>query len=118
LIVSKCAEDLTEYEFLVKNNMTSFSNYRYFSPFWASAERFQIMNRSVTGFSSMSTPEGLPDLKTLFSEITNPLKRVSEIRTTRNARLSENDWKRRLVGLPTAAWSRLTWIASVSGREF
>ena len=76
-IVAKCADDLTEYEFLLKNNMTSFSNYRYFSPFWSSAERFQIMNRTVTGFSCVSKLEGLPDLKALFDEIDDTLKRLS-----------------------------------------
>jgi hypothetical protein len=96
-ILSKCAEDLAEYEFLVKNNMTSFSDYRYFSPFWSSAQRFQIMNQTVTGFSSISTLEGLPDLKALFSEITNPVKRVSEIRKTTNARFFR-EWLEKTVG--------------------
>jgi hypothetical protein len=96
-IVAKCAEDLTEYEFLLKNNMTSFSNYRYFSPFWSSAERFQVMNRTVTGFSCVSKLEGLPDLKALFDELNDPLKRLSEIRKTTNARLFR-EWLEKTAG--------------------
>ena len=95
-IVAKCADDLTEYEFLLKNNMTSFSNYRYFSPFWSSAERFQIMNRTVTGFSCVSKLEPA-SLKALFDEINDPLKRLSEIRKTPNARLFR-EWLEETAG--------------------
>ncbi len=86
-IVSKSADDLTEYEFLLTHNMTSFSNYRYFSPFWATAKRFQIMNRTVTGFSAIAGIESLPDLKSLFGEINDPLKRLPRDQTYPNARL-------------------------------
>jgi hypothetical protein len=80
--LARCTDDLMEYEFLVKNNMTSFSNYRYFSPFWASAERFQTMNRTVSGFSNISTLEGIPNLKELFDQVNDPLKRLPEVRNT------------------------------------
>jgi hypothetical protein len=96
-IVLKSAEDLVEYEFLLKNNMTSFSNYRYFSPFRSSAERFKTMNRTVEGFSSVSKIEGLPDLKALFDELHEPLKRMPEIRKTNNARLFR-EWLEKTAG--------------------
>jgi hypothetical protein len=66
--------------------MTSLSNYRYFSPFWASAERFQTMNRTLAGFSSVAELEGLPDLKSLFDEVRDPLWRLPKIRQSPNAR--------------------------------
>ena len=90
-VVGKCADDLTEYEFLLKHNMTSFSSYQYFSPFWASAGRFKVMNRSVAGFSSVAKLEGVPDLKALFGEIHEPFRRLPEIRNTcRPQKLSEH----------------------------
>jgi hypothetical protein len=96
-IVGKCADDLTEYEFLLKSNMTSFSNYRYFSPFWASAERFRAMNQTVSGFASVANLEGLPDLKVLYDEIKDPLIRLAEIRQSANAKFFR-DWLERTAG--------------------
>jgi hypothetical protein len=96
-IIGKCADDLAEYEFILKNDMTSFSNYRYFSPFWASAERFNVMNRTVSGFSSVAKLEGLPDLKGIFDGIKEPLKRLPEIRQTANARFFR-DWLEKTAG--------------------
>jgi hypothetical protein len=96
-VVGKCADDLTEYEFLLKHNMTSFSSYQYFSPFWASAERFRLMNQTVAGFSSVANLEGLPDLKVLFEEIKDPLKRLPDIRQTANARFFR-DWLEKTAG--------------------
>ncbi len=84
-IALKCAEQFAEYEFLIRNNMTSFSDYRYFSPFWASQERFQVMNRTLSGFSSLSTIEGVPNLRVLFHSIDQPLKNISMIRQRSNA---------------------------------
>jgi hypothetical protein len=86
-IVAQCAEDLMEYDFLLKNNMTSFSNYRYFSPFWRSAERFKTMNRTVEGFSAIAETESFPDLKALFGEIRDPLRHLARLRQKGNARL-------------------------------
>ena len=96
-VVGKCADDLAEYEFLVKHNMTSFSNYQYFSPFWASAGRFRMMNRAVSGFSSVAKLEGVPDLRTLFGEIQEPLTRLAEIRNTANAKFFR-EWLEKTAG--------------------
>jgi hypothetical protein len=43
------------------------------------------MNRTMAGFSSISTLERVPDLKALFHEIDEPLKKVAELRKTPNA---------------------------------
>jgi hypothetical protein len=85
-LIAKCGQDFAEYDFLMRNGMTSFSDYRYFSPFWSSAERFRTMNRTISGFSSMSKLEGVPDLKALFAELKSPLQRLPKIRKTANAR--------------------------------
>ena len=86
-VIAKCAEDLIEYEFLLKNNMTSFSSYRYFSPFWDTAQRFQIMNKTLEGFTSISVIEGLPNLRELCRELDDPWRRLPTVRATKNARL-------------------------------
>ena len=96
-IVGKCADDLTEYEFLLKHNMTSFSSYQYFMPFWETAERFEVMNQTVAGFSLVANLEGLPDLKVLFDEIRDPLRRLPDIRQTANAKLFR-EWLERTAG--------------------
>lgn len=100
--LARCAEDLVEYDFLLKNNMTSFSNYRYFSPFWASAERFQAVNRTVSGFSSVSTLEGIPDLKQFFGEIEYPLKRVHKVRGKASSRRFRGWLEKTAGGAPEA----------------
>jgi len=115
-VVAKSAEDFTEYEFLVKHNMTSFSNYSYFSPFWASAERFQMMNRTVAGFSAMSTLEGVPDLKALFHEIEEPLKKVSKIRKTRNA-VRFREWLEKTAGESPDIDMVKSYLDSISNRK-
>jgi hypothetical protein len=81
----RCAVEFSEYDFLVRNEMTSFSEYKYFSPFWATTQRFQTMNRTVTGFSTIAQIEGVPDLKALCGEIERPLERVSKLRRKRSA---------------------------------
>jgi hypothetical protein len=115
-IVSKCAEDLMEYEFLIKNNMTSFSNYRYFSPFWSSAERFKTMNRTVNGFSTVSEIEGLPDLKGLFDELHEPLKRLPDIRRTANARHFRG-WLEKTAGEVPDAEMTKAYLDAISERK-
>jgi hypothetical protein len=115
-ILGKCADELVEYEFLLKNNMTSFSNYRYFSPFWASAERFQVMNRTVTGFSNISTIEGLPNLKVPFDEIDDPLKRVSAIRNTSNAKLFR-EWLEKTAGQSPDTEMVKAYLEAISERK-
>jgi hypothetical protein len=55
------------------------------------------MNRTVEGFSSVSKIEGLPDLKALFDELHEPLKRMPEIRKTNNARLFR-EWLEKTAG--------------------
>ncbi len=96
-IVAKSAEDFMEYDYLIKNGMTSFSDYKYFSPFWSSAERFRTMNQSVAGFASIAKIEGIPDLKGLFPEIKDPLQRVADIRKTPNAR-NFRSWLEKTAG--------------------
>jgi hypothetical protein len=115
-IISKCADELAEYEFLVKNGMTSFSDYRYFSPFWASAERFQVMNRTVAGFSSIATLEGVPDLKPFFDEIRDPMKRLPEIRKTANAR-HFREWLEKTAGESPDTEMVKAYLDSISERR-
>jgi hypothetical protein len=82
----QCANQLAEYRYILGQGMTSFSDYRYYSPFWATAARFQTMNRSMEAFSRVGTLEGLPDLKALFDEIRDPLVKLPRLRQSRNAR--------------------------------
>ena len=84
-IAAKCADDFAEYNYILSNGMTSFSDYKYYSPFWASASRFQTMNRSLDGFSRIATIEGLPDLKTVYTQIRDPFAKIPRLRQTRNA---------------------------------
>lgn len=115
-VVTKCADEFAEYEFLLKHNMTSFSNYRYFSPFWASAERFQMMNRAVTGFSAMATLEGVPDLKALFHEIEGPLKKVPQLRKTHNA-VRFREWLEKTSGESPDVDMVKSYLDSISNRK-
>jgi hypothetical protein len=89
-ISTKCADQFAEYRYILDNGMTSFANYKYYSPFWTSASHFQSMNRSVEGFSRIATLEGLPDLKALFDQIPDPFAKLPHLRQTRNARFFRN----------------------------
>jgi hypothetical protein len=115
-IVNKSAQDFAEYEFLLKNNITSFSDYRYFGPFWASAERFQTMNRTVAGFSAISEVEKVPDLKAIFHQIGEPLKRVSELRKTRNA-VRFRTWLESTAGESPAPDMVRAYLDAISNRS-
>jgi hypothetical protein len=115
-LIAKCAEDFTEYDFFMRKGMTSFSDYRYFSPFWSSAERFRTMNRTVSGFSSMSKLEGVPDLKALFAELKNPLQRLPKIRKTANAR-NFRRWLEETAGQSPDADMVKAYLDSISERR-
>ncbi len=96
-LVTKCAQDLTEYNFLLRNGMTSFSEYKYFSTFWATAERFSTMNKTVEGFSSISRIEGVPDLKELYYDTERPLERVPYLRNSSSSQRFR-EWLEKTAG--------------------
>jgi hypothetical protein len=96
-IAAQCADQFAEYKYILDHGMTSFANYKYYSPFWDSASRFQTMNRSVEGFSRIATLDGLPDLKALFDQIPAPFAKLPHLRQTRNARFFRN-WLEKTAG--------------------
>jgi hypothetical protein len=96
-IAAQCADQFAEYKYILDHGMTSFANYKYYSPFWASASRFQTMNRSVEGFSRIATLDGIPDLKALYDQIPAPFARLPKLRQTRNARFFRG-WLERTAG--------------------
>jgi hypothetical protein len=96
-IAMQCADQFAEYRYILDNGMTSFGSYKYYSPFWASASRFQTMSRSAEGFSRIATLEGLPDLKALFDQIPAPFAKLPHLRQTRNAKFFRN-WLEKTAG--------------------
>ena len=96
-IAAQCADQFAEYKYILDHGMTSFANYKYYSPFWDAASRFQTMNRSVEGFSRIATLDGLPDLKALFDQIPTPFAKLPNLRQTRNAKFFRN-WLEKTAG--------------------
>jgi len=84
-ILAKCAEDFLEYQYLTQQGMTSFSEYKFFSPFWASIGRFRMVRDIGKGFGQLSKIENVPDLRELFRRLPDAMQRLPKLRNTSNA---------------------------------
>lgn len=83
--LSKCAEDLLQYRYLMENRMTSFSEYKFFSPLWDSIDRFRLAFNITSGFNQIAAVESFPNLRALSFEINAPLAHLPRLRQSRNA---------------------------------
>lgn len=83
--LSKCAEDLLQYRYLMKNKMTSFSEYKFFSPLWDSIDRFRLAFNTTSGFNQIAAVENFPNLRALSFEINAPLAHLPRLRQSRNS---------------------------------
>lgn len=84
-ILARCGDDILEYNFLVGNGLTSFSEYKYFSPFWDTIERFRVAHKMQEDFARIATIEGFPQLKSLFEQLDNPLQKLPYLRQNRHS---------------------------------
>ena len=84
--LAKCATDLLEYKFLISNDMTSFSEYKYFSPFWDTLERFNRSENVKKGFAKVLEVEGFPHLPVISAEMSQPFAQLARLRDKRSAR--------------------------------
>lgn len=84
--LSKCASDLLEYKFLISNDMTSFSEYKYFSPFWDTVERFNRSENMKKGLAKILEVEGFPHIPALAAGIPQPFTHLARLRDKRSAR--------------------------------
>jgi hypothetical protein len=58
MTLTKCGEDIIEYKSVLESGMTSFSEYKYYSPFLDTAEKFRTLPLMQTGFRQIAAIEG------------------------------------------------------------
>jgi hypothetical protein len=114
--LAKCAEEILEYQYLTQQGLTSFSEYKFFSPFWASIERFRTVTDIGKGFGQLSTIENVPDLRELFRRLPDPLERLPVIRSTSNA-VRFREWLETTAGESPAPDFPKEYINSISERR-
>jgi hypothetical protein len=102
-LLGECATELLEYRFLLSRQMTSISDYKYFSFFSDSIRRITTSNRLLSSFSELAKLEDFPDLKALYPTLQSALERVPKLRMKRDAR-KFREW----FALTTAGDSSLT----------
>lgn len=84
-LISKCAEDLLEYKFIISENLTSLSNSSFYTLFCDTAEKINRLKHTdvVTEITRM---ENFPNLKEVSLELKNPLRDISKLRNKTNIR--------------------------------
>jgi len=85
-LLRDCAAQLLEYYFLIGQEMGSYSNFRYFDLFSTSVRRIRETGKAALKFNELAKVEGIPDLKALYPQVRDPLKRLPTFRKSRNAR--------------------------------
>ena len=83
--LTKHADRLMEYRYLLENDMTSFSSYDFFALFRDTTEKINAAHTVQSNFLELTTVEDIPDLKALRTQITNPLEALPKIRARRSA---------------------------------
>ena len=85
------AERLLEYKYLLENDMTSFSNYDFFTYFQDTAEKLRAAQTVKNNFSELTSLEEFPDLKKLLTQLDNPYLQLPKLRNRRHA-VKFRDW--------------------------
>jgi hypothetical protein len=114
--LGKCASDFLEYQYLTQQGMTSFSEYKFFSPFWESIERFRTARDIGKGFGQLSTIENVPDLRQLFKQLPDALEQLPNLRSTTNA-IKFRQWLETTAGESLAPDFPKEYINSVADRK-
>jgi hypothetical protein len=115
-VLCDCATELLEYTFLISHGMSSYSNLRYFDLFSASVRRIREAAVTNTKFNELAKLEGLPDLKTLYSQIGDGLNRLPKLRDTRSAR-KFREWMAATNGLEPNNEIVREYIAAIAGAK-
>ncbi|WP_158920945.1 hypothetical protein [Acidisphaera sp. S103] len=114
--LSRCAEDFLEYQYLTQQGMTSFSEYKFFSPFWESIERFRTVRDIGKGFGELSKIENVPNLRELFRQLPDPLGQLPKLRSTSNA-VKFREWLETTAGESASPDFPKEYINSVTERK-
>ncbi len=111
-----CAEEFVEYNFMLDNNLTSFCEYKYYSPFWNTVKKFSTPVKMQNGFGSIATIEGFPNIDSIYSALRDPLPRIHTIRKNRNATRFRN-WLESAVSDNPDREIVKTYVDSISERK-
>ena len=96
--------------------MTSFSEYKYYSPFWDTAEKLRITQKMLTGFREIASIEGFPNLKALSGHMNAPLAKLPKLRQSKNA-VKFRAWLETTAEHSVGSEMTKLYIDSISGRK-
>lgn len=83
-LLSDCATELLEYYYLLRQGMTSYSNFRYFDQFSMSVGNIGA-NHIPLRFNEFSKLEGFPNLQELYRHLDQGLHQVAKLRSKRSS---------------------------------
>lgn len=82
-LLTKCAEDLVEYKFLISKKMTSSNNSTFSNLFIDTANKINHLNNAeVTSY--IANFENFPNIKEVSLSLKNPLKDIPKLREKKN----------------------------------
>jgi hypothetical protein len=85
-LLADCSNDLLEYRYLLSQQMTALSEFKYFSFFSDSVARIKSTCQILADFGELSKLNEFPDLQKAYSTIPDAMKRLPKIRSGRDAR--------------------------------
>jgi hypothetical protein len=78
--LTTCATDLLEYNYLLSNQMSSFSKKEFFLFFSQTQQKLKTSDSSISGFCKLAKLEQFPDLQTLYSQLDTPFEKLLKVR--------------------------------------
>ncbi len=79
-LLTTCATDLLEYNYLLSNQMTSFSKKEFFEFFTQTQEKLKTSDSKVGEFCKIAKLEQFPDLKSLYLQLDMPFQKLLKVR--------------------------------------
>lgn len=75
-----CAEDILQYSHLLKNNMSSYSNFEFYQLFNESNKKIHEVADLQGNFNELAELENMPDLRSLYPKISKPFHQIVKLR--------------------------------------
>ena len=90
-IVCKCADELSQYAFLMENGLTTLSNFEFYQLFNDSNRKFCNAVKLRDSFTELCTLENIPNFGAILPHIKDPFDSVVELRN-KNSSIKFRKW--------------------------
>lgn len=80
--LGRCAEALAQYQHVLKNGMTSHTNFQFYQMFNESNRRIHLALSLQDSFDELCKIENLPNFQALYYSLKRPFESVSQFRST------------------------------------